>query len=472
MTGASASAIPDVDIDSLLSLDKSLDEVSKPVEELIADPEVQKTMPKSALQERIDTMAPEDASVKTPKEAKLRFIDLLSAEQRAALKARAPQTGEAMMQDTSRIINFGAPVLEKMNQSSIALLNEQKHIKIPEADEIVNNLMREMDGYNARYRNAKMEDFTSKIKQFFGGAKYNVETMIRDAKPIVTRIDQTELNVKRMEMDLEGNAARAKRLHEDTLASMNDVVAVLASLEAISEYLHERFDIVDEILVTSDKESHIDFEGRKYSYNEFKELHADYAQSISELEKSWFDWRQQFFIGYATAPTLRNLILVSTSMQRRLLVFRTQGLPAARRGLAMWQMAALAKGSAEVGDALAKGTNSMLTNSFDAATDAVSFVANAAQAPIVSEETVFSIIDSVKTMSEALVAEDAAGRELRKRNLAALEAGEAAIATSDEESRRKLVEQAVRAAQNTDLTKEGNAASSMSTDILSSIGVK
>ncbi len=437
--------------------------------DLLADPEIQKQAPASPLEAGLAGVTAEDASASTVADAKFEFRSLLNDEQRAALKKSAPVVAERMIKDYNQLLNFGAPVMEKMNQASIALLNEQKDIKVPEADEIVNNLLRELDGYNAKYRNVNMEEFVSKIKKFFGGAGYTLKTMIRDAKPIASRLDDAEIKVREMEINLGANSDRARKLHQQTLETMDAVVAVLAALEEIAEYLRERFARMDALLLAAgEKETEIEFEGKKYSVAEFKELTADLAQGLGEVEKSWFDWRQQFFLGFASAPTLRNLILVSASMQRRLLVFRTQGIPSARRGLAMWQQAALAKQGAQLGDALQRGTNSMIQNSFEASADAVKEVAMASQAPVVTEETVFKIIESVRNQAQSLVEADRWGREMRARSLSALEKGEKDIATVDAEQRRQLVANAVAAASSKNLE---SAPDMPSGDILADLGV-
>jgi uncharacterized protein YaaN involved in tellurite resistance len=437
---------------------------------LLADPEIQNQAPQSPLEAGLAVVTPEDAAAASPAEAKFEFRSLLSQEQRDALTASAPAVAERMVKDYNQILNFGAPTLEKMNQASIALLNEQKDIQLPEADQIVNNLLREMDGYNATYRNLKMEDFVGKVRKFFGGAGYTLKTMIRDAKPISDRLNEAEIKVREMELALGTNSDRARKLHEQTLATMTDVVAVLAALEGISQYLHGKFDRADALLKQAgETEQAIEFDGQKYSLSEFKEYHADLAQGISEIEKTWYDWRQQFFLGFASAPTLRNLILVSASMQRRLLVFRTQGIPSARRGLAMWQQAALAKQGSDMGESLQKGTNALIQGSFEASADAVREVSKAAQAPVITEETVFAVIDSVKQQAQSLIDADKWGRDLRQRNLAALERGEKEIATVDAEGRRQLVANAVAAASPKQLESAPDVPAG---DILAQLGVQ
>jgi len=421
--------------------------------DLLNDPEVQKeaNTPQSRLEKTLSEVNADEAMASSPAAANFKFRSLLSEAQQAALKKSAPAVAERMIKDYNQILEFGAPVLEEMNKDSEALLEEQKHIKIPEADDIVNNLMRELDGYNAKYRDRKTEEFFAKIKKWFGGAKYSLETMVRDSKPIAERLNLVAENLYKMEINLGENIIRARKLHESTIKTMDKVVAVLAALEEISEYLHEKFSRADAALNSADENGVVEFDGETYSFQEFKEFHADLAQGISEVEKTWHDWRSQFFIGFATAPTLRNLIMVSASMKRRLLVFRTQGIPAARRSLAMWQQAALATQSAEMGDKFREANEKLLVDSFGAAATAVDKVAKASQAPLLSEEGVFKVLDSVRRQADSLVAADKWGRDMRDKSLAAFERAEQDISTIDVETRRKLVESAISAAQGKDL---------------------
>ena len=131
-------------------------------------------------------------------------------------------------------------------------------------------------------------------------------------------------------------------------------------------------------------------------------------------------------------------------MQRRCQVFRTMGIPQARRALVLWQQAQLAKEGAEQGEAVADGVNKLIRQAADAAGEAVAVTAKAAQTPVIEEATVFSIINSVKAQCDGLVAADKWGREMRARNLQALEAGEKGIKDTFTESRRQLVANAIK----------------------------
>lgn len=429
--------------------------------------------PTTPLEKALSNVAPEDAAATNMEQVKFQFRDLLNAEQLKELKANAPAVTTKMIGDYNAIIQFGAPVLEKLNASSTQLLEAQRGIKVPEAEIIVNDLLREIDGYSAKFRNKKMENALDRIGAFFRGASYSLKTMVRESKPIVVKIDMAETKLREMELKLADNVTRGQQLHKNTTQTLEDVVAVLAALEEIIEVARTEFGSLDSCLKDAEaketKDSPIvtvEYNGKTISLNELRDRHTAYANGISELEKTWFDWRQQFFLGYAQAPSVLNLILVSATMQRRCQVFRTMGLPSARTSLAMWQQAALAKEGAEMGTAVQAGTNKLIQEAFQATGQAVAETAMAAQTPVISEETVFEVISSVKAQCEGLVAADKWGREMRARNLQALEAGEAGIKQTFTDSRRALVENAVSATR-----QKQELAPAPESDILTKMGV-
>jgi uncharacterized protein YaaN involved in tellurite resistance len=430
--------------------------------------------PASPLEKQLAQVTPQDAAASRPSEAQFSFRTLLTEQQLADLRKSAPGVAEQMAADYNAIIKFGAPVLERLTATSSQLLSAQKDIKIPEAEAIVNDLLREIDGFAKKYRNVRLENGVKKVLNFLRGIKYSLTTLARESRPIADKIDMAEVKLKGMEIKLADNVTRGQTLHKNTLTTLQEVVAVLAALEEITDCVKREFADVDALLKGADAPGPagavetVDYKGRQVTVNELREIHSNLAGAVGELEKTWFDWRQQFFLGYAQAPSIRNLILVSATMQRRCQVFRTMGLPSARSSLAMWQQAALAQEGAVMGDAVQKGTNDLIQGAFKNSAAAVEQVAKASQMSIINEETVFVVIDSIKRQCEGLVAADKWGRELRDRNIKALEAGEHQIEADFTESRRKLVKNAIAATAESSLTQ----APMPESDALKQLGVK
>jgi uncharacterized protein YaaN involved in tellurite resistance len=337
--------------------------------ELLGAPE-SNPEPPTALESALAKVTPEDAAAAAPAEATFQFRSLLTDEQRADLTRNAPGVAAQMVEDFQAIIRFGEPVLTKLNASSSQLLEAQRDIKVPPAEDMVNDLLREMDGFQKKYRNEKVENAVKKVVDFLRGASYSLKTLVREAKPIADKIDIAETKLKEMELRLADNVTRGQQLHKNTVETLQDVVAVLAALEEISDVVRADFAAADETLKGAEvlgEMGSVTFQDKAMTVQELRELHGQLATAASEIEKTWFDWRQQFFLGYAQAPSIRNLILVSATMQRRCQVFRTMGLPSARTSLAMWQQAALAKEGAEMGTAVQAGVNDLVKGAFESA---------------------------------------------------------------------------------------------------------
>jgi len=357
------------------------------------------------------------------------FRSMLTDEQRASLTAGAPALAERIVGDLNTVLTFGAPVMQRLNDGSVQLLEAQRGITLPEADQVVNDLLREMDGFEARYRNERLEEAVGKVRRWFKRTKASFEVMARESKPIADKLDMAEIKLQEMEARLGENVTRGQLLHKQALEHMDQVVAVLAALEEVVDLLRVDTDAASGVLAAAQASSaeSVEWKGQVISVGEMTEIKANLVTALSETEKTWHDWRQQFFMGFANAPSTRNLVMTQFSLRRRLSTFRTMGIPQARQSLVMWQQAALAKEGAQLGENVQAGVNRIIQQSFGATADAVSHVAQAAQAPIITEETVWAVVDSVRNQCQAIVAADAAGRALRARNLKALESGEVTI---------------------------------------------
>ncbi|MDF1487984.1 toxic anion resistance protein [Tessaracoccus caeni] len=402
--------------------------------------EVQGTPLEAAIAE-----APADeAQVATLKEATFQFRSLLTEKQLSDLTRGAPMLAKKFVADVNQIVAFGGPVMKKMNDASRQLLDAQRHIRVPEADAVVNDMLREMDGFEKKWRFVELENAAKSVVGWFRKSKYTLTTMVREMKPMVDKIDLAEVKLQEMETALADNIARGQLLHKQTLENMDDVVAVLAALEQVIEEIRSEFEEADRALTEASSTEVVTYKGELTSVSKLREVHSALSFALSETEKTWSDWRSQFFLGFAHAPATRNLVVTTFALRRRLAAFRTMGLPSARQSLAMWQQAAFAKEGAALGTAVQEGTNKLIRGAFAETAQAIDKVAQASQAPVITEETIWSVIDSVKAQCSSIVAADKAGRALRARNLEALERGEAMIEDAVITSHRALADASKR----------------------------
>ena len=102
-----------------------------------------------------------DLVVKSPEDSAFKFRSLLTEKQLADLQHGAPVLAKKFIDDVNQIVSFGGPIMQKMNSASAQLLEAQRDIKVPEADAVVNDMLRTMDGFEKKWRSQKLEDAVS-----------------------------------------------------------------------------------------------------------------------------------------------------------------------------------------------------------------------------------------------------------------------------------------------------------------------
>lgn len=411
----------DGDFGAFLSGDTEPDEAISEAEARVPATSLEQTLAKVDKKAEIEAKKPEDA--------KFKFRNLLDEKQRKDLVAGAPKLAVKFTNDVNEIISFGGTTVEKSKAISRQFLEAQKKIEIPEADIIINDFLRELDGFEKKYRNVNMEKLQKKFLGLFKGTKYNMKTMVRDMKPVEDKIDLAEIKFEEMDQTLEDNISRGQLLHAETIKQMNQVVMVLAALEEIIENIRRDYKEVDGILTDASTKglNQVEYQGKLISVNELQEKHANLSLALSESEKSWYDWRQMFFLGWANAPATRNLVVTTVALRRRLKTFKDMGLEAGRRALITAKNAAEARSGAEMGNAAQAAVNGLIQRTYGDLADTTKLIAEASQAPIITEETVTAIVESVKNQARSIVEADRNGRALRARNVQALERGEVQI---------------------------------------------
>lgn len=259
---------------------------------LLGSPETN-PIQQTSLEKALVQVTPEDASATTMEEVKFQFRDLLDEKQLADLKRNAPAVAERMITDYNAIIQFGSGTLEKVNDTSRALLAAQKGIEIPAADRIANDLLRAVDGFEAKARNLQLENGINKIKEFFAGVGYSLKTLAREAQPIADKIELAERNLREMEIKLADNIDRNRTLHKTTTETLNETTGILAALEEIIDVSKKEFTAIDDLIKEAEKNAgnknelvNVTYKGKVIPLSELRNIHSYYATGVSEIEKN------------------------------------------------------------------------------------------------------------------------------------------------------------------------------------------
>ncbi|MDR2374397.1 MAG: toxic anion resistance protein [Bifidobacteriaceae bacterium] len=292
---------------------------------LLGDPKAN-PVAETPLSKALASVPPDDAAGEP---AHVQFRPLLPPDQRELLATRGPQLADKLLVDRNALLDFGQVALTKVNRTSSELLAAQRDIELPEADEIVNGILRELEGFSARFESGQIKGIVNKILNVLRSTKATLKSMYRESKSLEQRLDMAAGETRRLELRLADNVSRGQQLYKANDESLTGLVGVLAALEQVREEGAKRAEEIEAKLA----ELPADDPTRAGVEEEAQNI----AEALQAVDMTLFDWRQQFFLAYALSPAVRNLIGVSFTMQRRLMVFRTMGLPGGKKSLVMWQ---------------------------------------------------------------------------------------------------------------------------------------
>lgn len=402
----------------------------------------------SQLDKTVSHVSVEEIQVKSPEKSSLKFRSQLSDEDLKSVQAAAPKLANKFVNNWSSIIDFGSEVMESVNEINARLLDEQKDTEVPQADAIVNGILREIDGYSAKYSDPKMKNFFNKMIHKMRGTTYTLQAMIRDSRPIATKLDIASGQLQKMENELRDNVLRGHELRKATLKALNDMVKVLAVFEEVIEVSREtalKMESAYNDAKAKGDDTIIKWENKSYTIEEFKEVLANQTSTLGEIEKTWFAWRQKFFIYGANVTATRNIINMSFGLQRTCQRVRVDAIPAARSQLVVWQQAEKGRQGARMAESANAGVDRLLAGAAQGTAEAVSEVADANQRAMVSEETIIKIADGIRDQFTAIVEAEKNGRAIRESSLKVIQQSEKAIREASEEAQSALIANAMNA---------------------------
>lgn len=400
-------------------------------------------------------------------ENRTNFRNQLSPEDLQKVKQAAPIIAQEMLEDPDRILSFGESVMKTIYDLNAQMLEEQKEVKIPEADAIVNGILSDLDGYSKKYKAKNGNGFFDKLVKGFRNQKHSLKSMVQDAKPIVKKLDEAQVKILDMENALRDNVARGQVLHDTTIQTLRQMVKVLATLEEIVDITREQAQEVEKALNSAgaSADSMVVFKNKKYTVQEFREVFKKYAYVLSEEEKTWFSWRQQFFMYTTNISATNNIIQSSFALRRTCRNIREKAIPSARSQLVVWQQAEQARHGADMANRVNDGVNRLIKSAAEGTTEAVGQVAEANQNAMINEDAINTMAESLREQFVKMVEEERRGRTIRAKNIAVIEEAERSLRASEEQYQNDVLDDA-----STSVGAERKSASS-SSDADSILGI-
>lgn len=336
------------------------------------------------------------------------FFEKLSADQQTAITAKAPALVDTFLADQNALLDFGQSAVEGVNATVNHILAEQKKLQIPQVDDLLKSTNRELNGFIAKYKDATPADLEKKpnlIQKLFKQSRDTLQEFYFDSQNIEQKMDGMAATVVKQEDTLARNIVSAELLIEDNTKSIENLVGVIAFIEASQKEATTRALTLQQKLATLDSATP--------EYQVQTDLLARTTEVINTLEQQHTEYLSRLYVAWATTPQMRNLVKVSSDMRQKLGMLRRNTIPTMKLSIAQLGMMQQSVKSGMTADAIVNANNAALQMLAETSKEAIPALEQSAQNPTLSMKSVTSLAESLVAQNNGIIATIDHGRKER-----------------------------------------------------------
>lgn len=336
------------------------------------------------------------------------FFEKLSADQQTAITAKAPALVDTFLADQNALLDFGQSAVEGVNATVNHILAEQKKLQIPQVDDLLKSTNRELNGFIAKYKDATPADLEKKpnlIQKLFKQSRDTLQEFYFDSQNIEQKMDGMAATVVKQEDTLARNIVSAELLIEDNTKSIENLVGVIAFIEASQKEATTRALTLQQKLATLDSATP--------EYQVQTDLLARTTEVINTLEQQHTEYLSRLYVAWATTPQMRNLVKVSSDMRQKLGMLRRNTIPTMKLSIAQLGMMQQSVKSGMTADATVNANNAALQMLAETSKEAIPALEQSAQNPTLSMKSVTSLAESLVAQNNGIIAAIDHGRKER-----------------------------------------------------------
>lgn len=343
-----------------------------------------------------------------PNTPSLQFFDKLTPQQQSAIQERTPQLVDQFLEDKNSLLDFGQEAVENVNITVNKILSEQKKLEIPQVDDILSQTNRELNGFVAKYKDAKPADLEEKpnfLQKLFRQGKNNLQEFYFDSQNIEKKMDGMAAAVVNQEEVLARNIVSAEMLIEENTNSIENLVGVIAFIESSQKEAGERaFQLQQEV-------ASLDPAGIDYQVKSDQLAHLTEVVNMLEIQRT--EYISRLYVAWATTPQMRNLVKVSTDMRQKLGMLRRNTIPTMKLSIAQLGILQQSVRSGMTADAITNANNAALELLAETSKEAIPALERTAQNPTMSVQAVTKLAESLVVQNQQIIQAIEDGRHKR-----------------------------------------------------------
>lgn len=347
---------------------------------------------------------------------KVSFLAQLTPEQQTGIRAKAPQLVDNFLANQNALLDFGKEAVEEVNATVNHILSEQKKIEIPQVDELLANTNRELNGFVAKYKDistsVELEKKPGFFQRLFKQAKNDLQEFYFDSQTIEKKMDSMAASVVKQEEVLARNIVSAELLIENNTKSIENLVGVIAFIEATGQEVAERAKQAQEQIAN--------LAPTTVEYQVASEKLARVTEVANILEQQHSEYMSRLYVAWTTTPQMRNLVKVSSDMKQRLGMLRRNTIPTMKLSIAQLGILQQSIKSSQTADAIVNANNAALQMLADTSKEAIPMMERIAQNPTLSVVSVTKLAESLVAQNNGIIAAIDEGRQKRRELEAAI----------------------------------------------------
>ena len=340
----------------------------------------------------------------------------LTPEQQTGIRAKAPQLVDNFLANQNALLDFGKEAVEEVNATVNHILSEQKKIEIPQVDELLANTNRELNGFVAKYKDistsVELEKKPGFFQRLFKQAKNDLQEFYFDSQTIEKKMDSMAASVVKQEEVLARNIVSAELLIENNTKSIENLVGVIAFIEATGQEAAERAKQAQEQIAN--------LAPTTVEYQVASEKLARVTEVANILEQQHSEYMSRLYVAWTTTPQMRNLVKVSSDMKQRLGMLRRNTIPTMKLSIAQLGILQQSIKSSQTADAIVNANNAALQMLADTSKEAIPMMERIAQNPTLSVASVTKLAESLVAQNNGIIAAIDEGRQKRRELEAAI----------------------------------------------------
>lgn len=336
------------------------------------------------------------------------FYEKLSPEQQSAISSKAPALVDSFMANQNTLLDFGQSAVEGVNATVNHILREQKKLEIPQVDDLLKKTNQELNGFVAKYKDVGPADLEKKpnlLQKLFKQSKNTLQEFYFDAQNIEQKMDGMAAAVVKQEDTLARNIVSAELLIEDNTKSIENLVGVIAFVEASLKEATQRAQALQTELKSLDAVTP--------EYQSKTDLLARTTEVVNTLEQQHTKYVSRLYVAWATTPQMRNLVKVSSDMRQKLGMLRRNTIPTMKLSIAQLGILQQSVKSGATADAIVNANNAALQMLAETSKEAIPALERSAQNPTLSIQSVTALAESLVEQNNGIIAAIDDGRHKR-----------------------------------------------------------